>query len=148
MGEGPGVTGKVLKIASRQGDRQFNSADLHLEKGDAIVCTPSQVFSALVSLLCELTFLQWDILSRRPHLMLSLTSHRGMLNIITYSSQLLSARPLDMAIYLQSLIIPYFPSLLIAMSKPAYLAMVEYSPTRLSSYSVAPTMLVQLVQCG
>ncbi|KZT07923.1 putative RNA helicase [Laetiporus sulphureus 93-53] len=41
-----------------------------------------------------------------------------------------SARPLDMDIHLQSFNIPHFPSLMIAMSKPAYLAIVEYSPTK------------------
>ena len=44
-----------------------------------------------------------------------------------------SARPLDMDIHLQSFTIPYFLSLMIAMSKPAYLAIVEYSPTKPSS---------------
>jgi hypothetical protein len=41
-----------------------------------------------------------------------------------------SARPLDMDIHLQSYSIPHFPSLMIAMSKPAYLAVTEYSPTK------------------
>lgn len=41
-----------------------------------------------------------------------------------------SARPLDMDIHLQSFQIPHFPSLMIAMSKPAYLAIREYSPTK------------------
>ncbi|KIM78188.1 hypothetical protein PILCRDRAFT_824660 [Piloderma croceum F 1598] len=41
-----------------------------------------------------------------------------------------SARPLDMDIHLQSFTIPHFPSLMIAMSKPAYLAIVEYAPTK------------------
>ncbi|KAK0436334.1 P-loop containing nucleoside triphosphate hydrolase protein [Desarmillaria tabescens] len=41
------------------------------------------------------------------------------------------ARPLDMDIHLQSFTIPHFPSLMIAMSKPAYLAIVEYAPTKL-----------------
>ena len=51
-------------------------------------------------------------------------------NVIAYSSQFLSACPLDMDIHLQSFTIPHFPSLMIAMSKPAYLAVVEYSPTK------------------
>lgn len=42
----------------------------------------------------------------------------------------LSARPLDMDIHLQSFAIPHFPSLMIAMSKPAYLAILEYSATK------------------
>ena len=41
-----------------------------------------------------------------------------------------SARPLDMDIHLQSFSIPHFPSLMIAMSKPAYLAISEYSPVK------------------
>ncbi|THH20310.1 hypothetical protein EW146_g1011 [Bondarzewia mesenterica] len=41
-----------------------------------------------------------------------------------------SARPLDMDIHLQSFTIPHFPSLMIAMSKPAYLSIVEYAPTK------------------
>ncbi|KAG1730314.1 putative RNA helicase, partial [Suillus lakei] len=41
-----------------------------------------------------------------------------------------SSRPLDMDIHLQSFTIPHFPSLMISMSKPAYLAIVEHSPTK------------------
>ena len=41
-----------------------------------------------------------------------------------------SARPLDMDIHIQSFSIPHFPSLMIAMSKPAYLAIAEYSQTK------------------
>ena len=41
-----------------------------------------------------------------------------------------SARPLDMDIHLQSFTIPHFPSLMIAMSKPAYLAIREMSATK------------------
>jgi pre-mRNA-splicing helicase BRR2 len=41
-----------------------------------------------------------------------------------------SARPLDMDIHLQSFTIPHFLSLMIVMSKPAYLAIAEYSPTK------------------
>ncbi|KAF9474450.1 Sec63-domain-containing protein [Pholiota conissans] len=41
-----------------------------------------------------------------------------------------SARPLDMAIHIQSFTINHFPSLMIAMSKPAYLAIKEYSPAK------------------
>ncbi|KAK2463800.1 hypothetical protein APHAL10511_004198 [Amanita phalloides] len=40
-----------------------------------------------------------------------------------------SARSLDMGIHLQPFQIPHF-SLMIAMSKPAYLAIVEYSATK------------------
>ncbi|KAL4073668.1 putative RNA helicase [Scleroderma citrinum] len=41
-----------------------------------------------------------------------------------------NSRPLDMDIHLQSFNIPHYPSLMIAMSKPAYLAIVEYAPTK------------------
>ncbi|KAJ7578996.1 putative RNA helicase [Mycena floridula] len=41
-----------------------------------------------------------------------------------------SARPLDLDIHLHSFSIPHFPSLMIAMSKPAYLAIAEHSPTK------------------
>jgi pre-mRNA-splicing helicase BRR2 len=41
-----------------------------------------------------------------------------------------SARPLDLDIHLQSFSIPHFPSLMIAMSKPAYVAIKDYSPTK------------------
>ncbi|KAH9477321.1 U5 small nuclear ribonucleoprotein 200 kDa helicase [Psilocybe cubensis] len=41
-----------------------------------------------------------------------------------------SARPLDMAIHIQSFTINHFPSLMIAMSKPAYLAIKEHSPSK------------------
>jgi len=41
-----------------------------------------------------------------------------------------SARPLDMAIHIQSFTINHFPSLMIAMSKLAYLAIKEHSPTK------------------
>ncbi|KAG2135517.1 P-loop containing nucleoside triphosphate hydrolase protein, partial [Suillus clintonianus] len=41
-----------------------------------------------------------------------------------------SSRPLDMDIHLQSSTVPHFSSLMISMSKPAYLAIVEHSPTK------------------
>ncbi|KAI0316825.1 hypothetical protein OF83DRAFT_1034088, partial [Amylostereum chailletii] len=41
-----------------------------------------------------------------------------------------SARPLDLDIHLQSFTIPHFPSLMIAMSKPAHLAIAEHSPNK------------------
>ena len=47
---------------------------------------------------------------------------------IAYDS--FSSRPLDMDIHLQSFTIPHYPSLMIAMSKPEYLAIMEYTPTR------------------
>ncbi|KAF5317291.1 hypothetical protein D9611_003658 [Ephemerocybe angulata] len=41
-----------------------------------------------------------------------------------------SARHLDVDIHFQSFSIPHFPSLMIAVSKPVYLAISEYSPTK------------------
>jgi pre-mRNA-splicing helicase BRR2 len=41
-----------------------------------------------------------------------------------------SARPLDLDIHLQSFTISHFPSLMIAMAKPAYVAISEYSPVK------------------
>ncbi|KAG8936165.1 DEIH-box ATPase [Tulasnella sp. 418] len=41
-----------------------------------------------------------------------------------------SARPLPMEVHLQSFSIPHFPSLMIGMAKPAYLAIVEHSPNK------------------
>jgi pre-mRNA-splicing helicase BRR2 len=41
-----------------------------------------------------------------------------------------SVRPLDLDVHLQSFSIPHFPSLMISMSKPAYLAILEYAPTK------------------
>ncbi|KZV62423.1 Sec63-domain-containing protein [Peniophora sp. CONT] len=41
-----------------------------------------------------------------------------------------AARPLDMDIHIQSFQIPHFPSLMLAMSKPAYLTIVEHAPSK------------------
>jgi len=42
----------------------------------------------------------------------------------------LHSSALDMAIHIQSFTISHFPSLMITMSKPAYLAIKEHSPTK------------------
>ncbi|KAF5375631.1 hypothetical protein D9757_008508 [Collybiopsis confluens] len=163
------------KFGSVQGGKEIvaltgeASADLRLlEKGDVIVCTPSQ----------------WDVLSRRwrqrknvqtvalliadeVHLVggevgptyevvlsrtryvsaqtelktrivalgVSLANARDLGEWIGVPSHAIfnfspSARPLDMDIHLQSFSIPHFPSLMLAMSKPAYLAVCEYAPTK------------------
>ncbi|CAO1628538.1 unnamed protein product [Sympodiomycopsis kandeliae] len=39
-----------------------------------------------------------------------------------------AARPVPLEVHLQSFSIPHFPSLMIAMAKPAYLAITEYAP--------------------
>ncbi|KAF9504269.1 hypothetical protein BS47DRAFT_1355400 [Hydnum rufescens UP504] len=41
-----------------------------------------------------------------------------------------SARPLPLEVHLQSFSIPHFPSLMIAMAKPAYLSIVEFSSSK------------------
>jgi len=72
-----------------------------------------------------------DRRSLSPHLQLptavsaSLCERRLMRLIV-----LRSVRPLDLDVHLQSFSIPHFPSLMISMSKPAYLAVLEYSPTK------------------
>ncbi|KAF5334550.1 hypothetical protein D9757_015127 [Collybiopsis confluens] len=101
------------------------SADLRLlEKGDVIICTPSQ----------------WDVLSRRWRqrknvqtvaLLIADEVHLTELKtrIVALGVSLANARGLgewivlgpDMDIHLQSFSIPHFPSLMLAMSKPAYL---------------------------
>ncbi|CAK5277379.1 unnamed protein product [Mycena citricolor] len=161
------------KFGTLQGGKEIvsltgeTSADLRLlEKGDVIVCTPTQ----------------WDVISRRwrqrknvqniglliaDEIQLvggevgptyevvvsrtryvsaqtekktrivacgvSLANARDLGEWIGAPSHAIfnfspSARPLDMDIHLQSFTIPHFPSLMIAMSKPAYLAIVEHSP--------------------
>ncbi|KAJ7343359.1 putative RNA helicase [Mycena albidolilacea] len=163
------------KFAAVQGGKEIvsltgeTSADLRLlEKGDVIVCTPTQ----------------WDVISRRwrqrknvqniglliadevqlvggevgptYEVVISRTRYvseqtENKTRIVACGVSLAnardlgewmgapshaifnfspSARPLDMDIHLQSFTIPHFPSLMIAMSKPAYLAIVEYSPTK------------------
>jgi hypothetical protein len=53
------------------------------------------------------------------------------LSLITFTNDTLaSARPLNMEIHIQSFAVPHFPSLMIAMSKPAYLSILEYSPNK------------------
>ncbi|KAF8156619.1 Sec63 Brl domain-containing protein [Crassisporium funariophilum] len=163
------------KFSSLQGGKEIvsftgeTSADLRLlEKGDVIVCTPTQ----------------WDVISRRwrqrknvQNLGLLIADEIQMVGgevgptyevivsrtryverqtgnktrivacgvslanaedlgkwmgasehtIFNFSP---SARPLDMAIHIQSFTISHFPSLMIAMSKPAYLAIREHSPSK------------------
>ncbi|WFD03560.1 RNA helicase [Malassezia obtusa] len=41
-----------------------------------------------------------------------------------------SARPVPMEVHLQTFTIPHFASLMVAMAKPAYLAIVEYAPAQ------------------
>jgi pre-mRNA-splicing helicase BRR2 len=41
-----------------------------------------------------------------------------------------SARPLPLEVHMQSFTIPHFPSLMIAMARPAFTSIVQYSPTK------------------
>ena len=41
-----------------------------------------------------------------------------------------SARPVPMEVHIQPFNVPHFPSLMIAMAKPAYLAIMEYAPSQ------------------
>ncbi|KAG7088489.1 hypothetical protein E1B28_012477 [Marasmius oreades] len=145
------------------------SADLRLlEKGDVIICTPSQwdVISRrwrqrknvqnLALLIADEVHLvggdvgptyeviisrtryvsaQTEIKTRIVGCGVSLSNSRDLGEWMGVPSHAIfnfspSARPLDLDIHLQSFTIPHFPSLMIAMSKPAYLAITEYSPTK------------------
>ncbi|KAH0834659.1 putative RNA helicase [Lanmaoa asiatica] len=145
------------------------SADLRLlEKGDVIVCTPSQwdvlsrrwrqrknVQTIALLIIDEIQLVGGEvgptyevIISRTRYVSaqtenktrivacgVSLANARDLGEWIGAPSHAIfnfspSSRPLDMDIHLQSFTIPHYPSLMIAMSKPAYLAIVEHSPTR------------------
>ncbi|KAK1926565.1 putative Pre-mRNA splicing factor [Papiliotrema laurentii] len=65
----------------------------------------------------------------------SLSNARDLGDWIGASSQTIfnfspSARPLPLEVHLQSFNVPHFPSLMLAMAKPAYLAMVEHAAGR------------------
>ncbi|GLB39382.1 putative sec63-domain-containing protein [Lyophyllum shimeji] len=163
------------KFSTLQGGKEIvsltgeMSADLRLlEKGDVIVCTPSQwdvlsrrwrqrknvqniglliadevqlvggevgpVYEVILSR-TRYVSAQTEIKTRIVACGVSLANARDLGEWIGAPSHAIfnfspSARPLDMDIHIQSFTIPHFPSLMIAMSKPAYLAIVEYSPTK------------------
>ncbi|KAI9444012.1 Sec63-domain-containing protein [Lactarius indigo] len=163
------------KFGQLQGGKEIvaltgeTSADLRLlEKGDVIVCTPSQwdvlsrrwrqrknvqniglliadeiqqvggevgpTYEVIVSR-TRYVSAQTEVKTRIVACGVSLADARDLGEWIGASSHTIfnfppSARPLDMDIHIQSFTIPHFPSLMIAMSKPAYLAIGEYSPTR------------------
>ncbi|KAG5725241.1 U5 small nuclear ribonucleoprotein 200 kDa helicase [Termitomyces sp. T112] len=163
------------KFARAQGGKEIvsltgeTSADLRLlEKGDVIVCTPSQwdvisrrwrqrknvqniglliadevqlvggevgpTYEVVISR-TRYVSAQTEIKTRIVACGVSLANARDLGEWMGVPSHAIfnfspSARPLDMDIHLQSFTIPHFPSLMIAMSKPAYLAIVEYSPTK------------------
>ncbi|KAL1719126.1 Sec63 Brl domain-containing protein [Schizophyllum commune] len=163
------------KFSKLQGGKEIvsltgeTSADLRLlEKGDVIVCTPTQwdvisrrwrqrknvqnvgliiadevqqvggeVGPTYEVILSRTRYVsaQTEIKTRIVACGVSLANARDLgewigapsHNIFNFSP---SARPLDMDIHIQSFTIPHFPSLMIAMSKPAYLAITEYAPTK------------------
>ncbi|KAH9059761.1 putative RNA helicase [Lactarius vividus] len=169
------VTEWRKKFGELQGGKEIvaltgeTSADLRLlEKGDVIVCTPSQwdvlsrrwrqrknvqniglliadevqqvggevgpTYEVIVSR-TRYVSAQTEVKTRIVACGVSLADARDLGEWIGASSHTIfnfppSARPLDMDIHIQSFTIPHFPSLMIAMSKPAYLAIGEYSPTR------------------
>ncbi|CAL1708453.1 unnamed protein product [Somion occarium] len=163
------------KFGNLQGGKEIvsltgeTSADLRLlEKGDLIVCTPSQwdvlsrrwrqrknvqniglliadevqqvggevgpTYEVVISR-TRYVSAQTEIKTRIVACGVSLANARDLGEWIGAPSHAIfnfppSARPLDMDIHIQSFNIPHFPSLMIAMSKPAYLSIVEYSPTK------------------
>ncbi|KAK2464636.1 hypothetical protein APHAL10511_003329 [Amanita phalloides] len=163
------------KFSQLQGGKEIlsltgeTSADLRLlEKGDVIVCTPTQwdvlsrrwrqrknvqnvglliadevqqvggvvgpTYEVIISR-TRYVSAQTDNKTRIVACGVSLANARDLGEWIGAPSHAIfnfspSARPLDMDIHLQSFQIPHFPSLMIAVSKPAYLAIVEYSPTK------------------
>ena len=145
------------------------SADLRLlEKGDVIVCTPSQwdvisrrwrqrknVQNVRLLIADEVQLVGGEIgptyevvISRTRYVSaqteiktriiacgVSLANAKDLGEWMNVPSHAIfnfspSARPLDLDIHLHSFTIPHFPSLMIAMSKPAYLAIIEHSPTK------------------
>ncbi|KIJ15196.1 hypothetical protein PAXINDRAFT_169339 [Paxillus involutus ATCC 200175] len=163
------------KFSGVQGGKEIlsltgeTSADLRrLEKGDVIVCTPSQwdvlsrrwrqrknVQTIALLIADEVQLVGGEvgptyevIISRTRYVSaqtelktrvvacgVSLANARDLGEWIGAPSHAIfnfspSSRPLDMDIHLQSFITPHYPSLMIAMSKPAYLAVIEYAPTK------------------
>ncbi|TFK49242.1 putative RNA helicase [Heliocybe sulcata] len=163
------------KFGNLQGGKEIvsltgeTSADLRLlERGDVIVCTPSQwdvisrrwrqrknvqTIGLLIADEVQLVggeigptyevgisrtryvSAQTDIKTRVVACGVSLANARDLGEWIGAPSHAIfnfppSARPLDMDIHLQSFNIPHFPSLMIAMAKPAYLSIVEYAPNK------------------
>ncbi|KAF5370279.1 hypothetical protein D9758_006929 [Tetrapyrgos nigripes] len=163
------------KFSNLQGGKEIvsltgeTSADLRLlEKGDVIVCTPSQwdvisrrwrqrknvqniglliadevqqvggeigpTYEVIISR-TRYVSAQTEIKTRIVACGVSLANARDLGEWIGAPSHAIfnfspSARPLDMDIHLQSFSIPHFPSLMIAMSKPAYLAISEYASAK------------------
>ncbi|TFY80397.1 hypothetical protein EWM64_g3621 [Hericium alpestre] len=163
------------KFGQLQGGKQIvgltgeTSADLRLlEKGDVIVCTPTQwdvisrrwrqrknvqniglliadevqlvggeVGPTYEVVLSRTRYVsaQTEIKTRIVACGVSLANARDLGEWIGAPSHAIfnfppSARPLDMDIHLQSFQIPHNPSLMIAMSKPAYLAIREFAPAK------------------
>ncbi|KAF9226154.1 Sec63-domain-containing protein [Gyrodon lividus] len=163
------------KFSGVQGGKEIvsltgeTSADLRLlEKGDVIVCTPSQwdvlsrrwrqrknVQTIALLIADEVQLVGGEvgptyevIISRTRYVSaqtelktrivacgVSLANARDLGEWMGAPSHAIfnfspSSRPLDMDIHLQSFTVPHYPSLMITMSKPAYLAIVEHAPTK------------------
>ncbi|KIL54146.1 hypothetical protein M378DRAFT_28806 [Amanita muscaria Koide BX008] len=166
-----------VKFSKLQGGKEIvsltgeTSADLRLlEKGDDIVCTPTQ-WDVISRRWCQQKNVQsiglliadevqlvggevgptYEVIISRTRYVSAQTENKTRIVACGVSlanacdlgewigapSQAIfnfspGARPLDMDIHIQSFQISRFPSssLMIAMSKPAYLAIVEYSPTK------------------
>ncbi|KAK4686317.1 pre-mRNA-splicing helicase BRR2, partial [Tremellales sp. Uapishka_1] len=78
---------------------------------------------------------QTGIKTRIVAFAVSLANARDLGDWIGASSQTVfnfspSARPLPLEVHLQSFNVPHFPSLMLAMAKPAYLAMIEHAAGR------------------
>lgn len=163
------------KFGELQGGKEIvrltgeTSADLRLlEKGDVIICTPTQwdvlsrrwkqrknvqniglliadevqlvggeigpTYEVVISR-TRYVSAQTEIKTRIVACGVSLANGRDLGDWMGVPSHAIfnfppSARPLDMDIHLQSFQIPHFPSLMIAMSKPAYLAIAEHSAVK------------------
>lgn len=146
-----------------------SSSDLRLlEKGDVIVCTPSQwdmlsrrwkqrknVQNVGLVIADEIQLIGGEIgptyeviISRTRYIAaqtenptrivafgVSLANARDLGEWMGCSAQTIfnfgpGARPLPMEVHLQSFNVPHFPSLMIQMAKPAYLAITEYASDR------------------
>lgn len=165
----------MAKFGELQGGKEIvrltgeTSADLRLlEKGDVVVCTPTQwdvlsrrwkqrknvqniglliadevqlvggeigpTYEVVISR-TRYVSAQTEVKTRIVACGVSLANARDLGDWMGVPSHAIfnfppSARPLDMDIHLQSFQIPHFPSLMIAMSKPAYLAIAEHSSVK------------------
>ncbi|KAG9310459.1 putative DEAD/DEAH box helicase [Chiua virens] len=115
------------------------------EKGDVIVCTPSQKNVQTIALIADEIQLvggevgpTHEVIISRMRIVacgVSFSNARDLGEWIGAPSHVVfnfspSLQPLDLDTHLQSFTIPHCPALMTAMSKLAYLAIVEYAPTK------------------